>query len=184
MHCNAFSDPENLIPEPVFSYQLTEKGEISAKTGSIDDVFFLFDSLNNIKPAYFESLLEWLLSLCRRHNTEQFGLIVIRMKNIIELTDQIGRKKVREMLDEFARRVREIIRATDLTTRTDQDTLWLLLPKTHAKGNQTVLKRLLEIKTEDRAHLELSATIYHAPSNMIEGESAKLLMARLKGEVL
>lgn len=184
MQCASVSTPDELTPKPIYSYQLNQKGRISAQTGLIEDVFSMFDSLNNVNAAYFESILDWLLSLCRRHSEEQFSLIVLRMKNLVELTDRLGRKKIRDMLDEFARRVRELIRSTDLTTRTNQYTLWILLPKTHDEGNHVVLGRIAEIKTVEESGLDLGMISYHAPSQMIKDETAKLLMARLQGEVM
>ena len=183
MHCQSKSSPEDLIPRPVYAYQLTERGRISAKTGDLDDVFSLLDRLNNVSVAYFESILDWLLSLCRRHREEHFSLIGIRIRNIIELTDKVGRGKVIELMDEFVRRVRELIRATDLTTRTNRYTLWLLLPKTDVKGNKVVIGRIFELKSKGEAGLDLVATNYHAPSQTMEGETAKLLLARLEGEI-
>jgi len=184
MQCTSVCTPDELIPKPIYSYELSQRGRISAQTGFIEDVFSMFDSLNNVNAAYFESIVDWLLSLCRRHSEEQFSLIVVRMKNLVELTEQLGRQKIRDMLDEFARRVRELIRSTDLTTRTNQYTLWILLPKTHDAGNHVVLQRISEIKTVAESGLELGMISFHAPSQTIKNETAKLLMARLQGEVM
>ncbi|MBN2514165.1 MAG: diguanylate cyclase, partial [Sedimentisphaerales bacterium] len=184
MHCGTASDPDALAPRPIYSYQLTEKGRISATTGSVEDIFSLFDNLNYVNPIVFESILDWLLSLCRRHTDEHFSLIAIRMVNLIELADKIGRHKTKELIDEFARRVRELIRSTDLTTRTNQNTLWLLLPKTPPSGSQIVLNRILDIQTESEIGLQITTASYHAPSQSIDAETTKLLMARLQSEVL
>ena len=184
MHCNTTSAPEDLMPRSVNALQLTEKGRISARTGSVDDVFTLLDDLNNVDQSYFESIVDWLLSLCRRHKEEQFSLIGIRIQNIIELTDHIGRLRVREVMDEFARRVRELIRSTDLTTRTNQYTLWLLLPKTDYEGNQVVRGRILALQSDTGSGLKLATTTFHAPTQMATGEKARLLMARLEGEII
>ncbi len=183
LHCSQSSDTEALVPRLVHVMQITEKGRQSARTGNMDDVFTLLDDLNNVPPAYFESILKWFLALCQRHPEEQFSLIVVRFGNLVELTDRIGRHQVRNLMDEFARRVRELIRSTDLTTRTDQQTLWLLLPKTHAAGKQTVLGRISGLKTDEGTGLELITASFHAPSEMIPNENAKLLMARLEGEL-
>ena len=183
MHCQSKSAPDNLIPRPVYAFQLTERGKISAKTGDLEDVFSLLDRLNNVAVAYFESILDWLLSLCRRHSEEHFTLIGIRIRNVIELTDKVGKGKVTELMDEFVRRVRELIRSTDLTTRTNRYTLWLLLPKTDVKGKDVVLERIYELKSKGEAGLDLATTSFHAPSQTMEGETAKLLLARLEGEI-
>ena len=183
MHCLSKSSPEDLIPRPVYAFQLTERGKISAKTGDMDDVFSLLDRLNNVTVANFASILDWLLSLCRRHPEEQFSLLGISIRNIIELTEKVGRGMVTELMDEFVKRVREVIRGTDLTTRTNRYTLWLLLPKTHLAGSQVVQERIFDLKSKGEIGLDLVAINYHAPSQTIDGETAKLLMARLEGEI-
>jgi GGDEF domain-containing protein len=183
LHCWEVSTPDALIARQVHAYKLTEQGRLSARTGDVEDVFSILDSLNNVSRAYFESILDWLLALCRRHTEEQFSLVAVRIANIVELTDHIGRSQVRSLMDEFVRRVRELIRTTDLTTRTSQHTLWLLLPKTHAAGQQTVRERILGLRSDDETGLRLVTTGYHAPSQMIAGEKARLLLARLEGEI-
>ncbi len=120
---------------------------------------------------------------CRRHDEEQFSLVGIRIHNLVELTDRIGRPKVRELMDEFARRVHALIRSTDLATRMNQYTLWLLLPKTDAKGNQVVLDRIDALQSDNLTGLQLATTSYHAPSQMIPKETATLLLARLEGMI-
>jgi GGDEF domain-containing protein len=183
MHCHTPSSPDELVPRPVHAFQLTEKGRISARTGALEDMFSLIDNLNTVTVAYFVSVLDWLLSLCRRHDEEQFSLVGIRIRNIVELTDRVGRHKVRELMDEFARRVHALIRSTDLAARMNQYTLWLLLPKTDIKGNKVVLDRIMELRSDDQTGLQLAATSYHAPSQMIPKETAKLLLARLEGMI-
>jgi GGDEF domain-containing protein len=183
LHCGQASAPDALIARPVNAYRLTDQGRQSARTGDVEDVFSMLDSLNNVSRAYFESILDWLLALCRRHKEEQFSLVAVRIANVVELTDRIGRYQVRGLMDEFVRRVRELIRTTDLTTRTSQHTLWLLLPKTHAAGQQTVRERILGLRAGDEGGLRLVTVGYHAPSQMIAGEKSRLLLARLEGEI-
>jgi GGDEF domain-containing protein len=183
LHCGQASAPDTLIARPVHAYRLTDQGRQSARTGDVEDVFSMLDSLNNVSRAYFESILDWLLALCRRHKEEQFSLVAVRIANIVALTDRIGRYQVRNLMDEFVRRVRELIRTTDLTTRTSQHTLWLLLPKTHASGQQTVRERILGLRADDPTGLRLVTAGFHAPSQMIAGEKARLLLARLEGEI-
>jgi GGDEF domain-containing protein len=184
MHCHSPSAPDELIPRPVYAFQLTEKGRVIARTGAADDVFSLIDNLNMVASSYFVSVLDWLLSLCRRHDEEQFGLIGIRIRNLVELTDRIGRHKVRELMDEFARRVHELIRSTDLAARMNQYTLWLLLPKTDVKGNHVVLDRIEALQSDEQTGLQLATTSYHAPSQMLPKETATLLLARLEGMIV
>jgi GGDEF domain-containing protein len=184
MHCRHVTTPDTLVPRGVHALRLTEKGRLTARTGEVADVFAVLDDLNNVTPVYFESILDWLLSLCRRHRDEQFSLVAVRIANIVELTDRFGRARVRELMDEFARRVRELIRSTDLTTRTDRHTLWLLLPKTHAEGKGIVTDRILSLRADDDTGLSIVTAGFHAPSQMLSGESAKLLLTRIEAEIV
>lgn len=83
-----------------------------------------------MRPQFFVDLVDWLLAVCRRHADERFSLLGIRLNNVVDLSARIGRHRTAELVDEFATRLRETVRKTDLTTRTDQRTLWILLPKT------------------------------------------------------
>ncbi len=187
MHCGTVSKPEDLAVRPVYALTLSEKGAMAAKTGSVEDVFALLDSLNNVNPSHFEGLVDWLLGLCRRHSDELFSLIGLRLTNILELTDNVGKRKVTELMDGLVTRIRELIRTTDLTTRSTRQTFWLMLPKTDAQGNGVVLGRLLELKDlthqDNRVAIDFETVTYTAPDDMLPGETGKLLMARLEGEL-
>ncbi len=183
--CGNQNPTEALIPRPIHSLRLTERGRMAAQTGNMEDLFALFDNLNYIAPSFFQTILDWMLALCRRHSEERFSLIGIRVVNILELTERIGRHRMGELLDEFALRLREAIRATDLTTRTSQWVLWLLLPKTDKAGCEVLLQRLREIAKNSRqpegVAIELDMVSFSAPSDMIAEEPAELLLPRLLG---
>ncbi len=59
-----------------------------------------------------------------------------------------------------------------------------MLPKTDVSGNKTVLERILAIQSDDKTGLQIASTSFHAPSQMVAGEQARLLMARLEGEIV
>lgn len=186
-HCTAKNAPEDLVPRNIHSYRITDQGVIAARTGSLDDVYALLDSLNNINPAYFTHLIDWVVDLSRRYPEDEFSIIGIRLSNIVELTDKIGRRRTGELMDGFAGHIRSIVRGTDLTSRTTQRNLWLLLPKTPASGCQIVLGRILETQELSRQSegigLEVTTVTCTAPEDVQEGESAKLLLARLTGSL-
>jgi len=153
----------------------------------LEDVYALLDSLNNVNPAFFEAILDWLLKLNRRHEDVSFSLIGIRLLNVLELTEVIGRRRVSELMDGFVGRIRELIRTTDLTTRTSRQNFWILLPKTDDTGSGVVLSRIVETQQDTRQQegvsLEINTACFCAPSDSQEGESAPLLLARLSGEL-
>ncbi len=184
-HCSESPKPEELIPENIYSFQLTEQGHLAARTGSIGNVYTVLDALENITPSYFYHFLDWAIQLGTRYPEDPFSLIGIRLSNILEITDALGRQRVWELMDEFVARIRTIVRSTDLTCRTSEQDLWLLLAKTPKEGCHILQQRILEIKELTRqpegVGLEFSTTTCTIPKEVDEKENAKLLIARLKG---
>ncbi len=187
MHCENQSDPENLIVKNIHTLEITNKGRLAAKSGSMEDIYSLLDNLNYVTPVYFESIIDWLLALCRRHSDERFGLIGIRLKNILELNETLGRTKLAELMDEFAGRIRSVIRTTDITTRTGRQNFWIFLAKSDLTGCRIVEKRILDLisheKSEDTSALDFNMVCFSAPELMVKDEKAKLLIARLSGGI-
>jgi GGDEF domain-containing protein/DNA-directed RNA polymerase subunit RPC12/RpoP len=185
LSCGSQNSTETLIPRQIYSLRLTERGRVAAQTGNMEDLFALFDNLNYVAPPFFQTILDWMLALCRRHAEERFSLIGVRVVNILELTERIGRHRMSELLDEFALRLREAIRTTDLTTRTSQWVLWLLLPKTDSAGCEVLVQRLREIAKNSRqpegVGLEIDVVSFSAPSDIVNEEPAALLLPRLMG---
>jgi GGDEF domain-containing protein len=171
------------VPRQVYALRLAERGRLAARTGSLEDIYALFDNLNYTRPQFFEALVDWLLAVCRRHTEERFSLLGIRLRNVLELTDRIGRYRTAEVVDEFAARLRETVRKTDLSTRTDQRTLWILLPKTECPACTILLTRLEEIRKNSRQPegigLEFDVVTFSAPADMLPEESSAVLLARL-----
>ncbi|RTZ98562.1 MAG: hypothetical protein DSY89_09500 [Deltaproteobacteria bacterium] len=184
-HCDTKSKPDELVPKPVYSLEITERGRMAARSGSLSDVCQLPDRPNNLETSRFEFIVDWLLSLCQRDPNERFSLIGIRLRNIIELTDKIGKYRMSELMDGFISRIR--IDSTDLVTRTGQYNFWFLLPRTDADGCTAVLNRLADVKTHTRQDeditLEFDAVTYSAPRDIQTDETARSLMARIEGEM-
>ena len=142
LECGAMNRPEDLVPKEVYAFRLTADGALAVKTGTITDIYAVLEQENFVHPEYFESLLDWMIKLHRRMPEETFSVLAVRMLNILELVDRLGRARVIELLDEFATRLREILRSTDVTTRTNETDLWILLPKTPKEGCETVKERI------------------------------------------
>ena len=185
MHCATLSPPDKLTPRPVYSYELTDLGIQAARSGSLEDVFAVLDKVNNVSPTYFLNLVDWLLALARRHGEERFTVIGMRMKNLTDLNARVGRQVVIELMDNLANRLRELVRTTDLATRTGQQVFWLLLPKTGRPQHQIVLNRILDLKnlvhSEGGESIDFETVVFNAPEDMNPGETGKLLLARLEG---
>ena len=184
-HCEAENKPEDLVPIQVHSLEITERGRMAVRSGSLMDVVELPDIHNSLDTSHFEFIVDWSLALCLRYPEERFSLIGIQLQNIIELTDKLGKYRVTELIDGFISRIR--IDTTDLITRTGQYNFWILLPKTDSRGCDIVFKRLTEVKThaiqEEDITLEFDAVTFSAPGDIRANEPANLLLARLEREM-
>jgi hypothetical protein len=184
-HCEAENKPEDLVPIQVHSLEITERGRMAVRSGSLMDVVELPDIHNSLDTSHFEFIVDWSLALCLRYPEERFSLIGIQLQNIIELTDKLGKYRVTELIDGFISRIR--IDTTDLITRTGQYNFWILLPKTDSRGCDIVFKRLTEVKTdtmqEEDITLEFDAVTFSAPDDIQANEPANLLLSRLEREM-
>jgi len=184
--CGARNEPDKLIPEDVYALRTSARGRAAARTGSLEDIYALLDNLNYVRAPYFESLVDWLHGLCRRYDEELFSLLGIRLKNIEALTEKLGRHRTAELIDAFAGRLRESIRLTDLTTRTSERNLWILLPKTGSAGRDILKARIVALKAQTRQAegvvLDFDVVAYTAPEDMLPEEPSRLTMARIMGE--
>ena len=80
-----------------------------------------------------------------------------------------------------------MLRTPDLSTRTAENMLWLLLPHTDAHGLSSFHKRIdnnMQILLED-SDKKLDCRFIGATSSQISNkENAELLLARLQGELI
>jgi GGDEF domain-containing protein len=187
MHCGVQSPPDKLVPEQIFSYELTDLGVQAAKNGTMEDLFALLDTVNSVSPSYFMNLVSWLIDITRRHPDEHFSIIGIKLNNLLELDARFGKQVVAELLDALALRLRALVRSTDLTTRTGQQMFWLLLPKTGKSSYQVVLNRILELRhmayRVEGVGLAFDTVVFSAPEDVRPEETGKLLLARLEGGI-
>lgn len=187
LNCGARNRPEHLEPEQVYAFELTEEGRLAAKSGHIRDIFAGLDQLNHVRPEYFQSMMQWLLELCRRHDEEKFSILCIRLINIYRLIDTIGRSRTLLILDEFASRIRELIRSTDLCTRTGEQYLWILLSKTECPDCNIITMRIRDLKeqlsSEFEPGLDFKVATFSAPTEMLAHEDAEGVMSRLTAQL-
>ncbi len=190
LHCATVSPPEDLLSYPVASYILTERGTLSVRSGALEDIYSLLDNLNYVHPKLFNLQLEWFLRLCQRYPDDAFSLIGIQLINVMELSAELGRQRIAELVDTYAARLRELVRSTDISTRSSRHTLWLLLPKTGKKGCEILharIRQLEEATTQaDGSRLICASTMYTASTTehgSSPQETVELLLARLESQL-
>lgn len=182
LDCGAQAAPDELDVREVSALRLSGHGRAALRAGQISESFAALDTANHVVPNYFRTVLDWALATQARHAELRFALVVIDFVNAAEVIEALGASRTYLMLDELARRLREIMRASDLTTRTSDRVLWFLLPFSQGSGFAARVQRLLQEVAPPGAPLTLRAQVQvvQTPEEVTAGESAAALMARLE----
>lgn len=130
LQCATATEPDHLDIREVSVLRLSTRGRVALRAGDIAESFAALESANYVVPSYFQHMLGWMLLTARRHKELAFSLVRVEFLNVPDVLEAIGPTRSFMLLDEFARRLREILRSSDVTTRTAEDHLLLLLPFT------------------------------------------------------
>jgi GGDEF domain-containing protein len=186
-HCKTLNETESLITQNIYDYALTELAKINIRNNSISDIYAVLDHINYTIPKYFQYQLNWSIKMARRYPEIHFALIMIEIIGVTEMAALIGRAKTHALLQECATRIRGVIRDTDITTRTRENKLWILIPQTLPEGCKIIVDRLNEISkdTEQENKTQLIFKIVYIVSADFDKsvESAKTIMAKLSMEL-
>ena len=182
LDCGTAAEPDALDMREIATLRLAPQGRAALRAGQIQESFAALDTANYVPPPDFCRLLDWTLATHARHPEMRFALILVEFQNATEVIEQQGAARVFLMLDEFARRLHELLRTSDITTRTQEERLWLLLPFSSPEGLAARLeKALTEQASADKAS-PLRARIRHlqVPQDLRPGDNAAQWMSRLQ----
>lgn len=159
LQCRKKSATEDLEVRQIYKYGITAKGKRAVQLGQIDFSFSLFDSNRNVLPLYFYQVTDWLLQMKLRYSDEDFCLLYIKVAGIEAMESHSGISRFKNLIDELARRIRELVRVTDITTSTGANTFWVLLPRTGQKGGEILASRIEKlaelVSMENGAHVHI-----------------------------
>lgn len=186
LQCRAKNQPESLTVASIYEYELSQLAKINVMNNTVVDVYAVLDHLNFIVPQYFEYWLSWYLQMATRYPTYRFALMLVRIDKIDELTQHLGFGFTHKLVEGIAERLRELLRNTDLTTRTSAQLLWLLLPETLADGCEILVERLQAIsaatKQSDGSQILFNIGYLLSTELDLTKEQAKGLMFKLEGK--
>ncbi len=187
LQCHEKNPTESLSVISIHEYTLTKLATMSVMNNTVVDVYALLDHLNFITPQYFEYWLNWYLQMAARYKTHHFALMLIHIDQVEALTQHFGFGFTHQLIEGVAERMRELIRTTDLSTRTSTNLLWLLLPETPADGCEILVKRLRAIsdatKQEDGSQIAFQIGYLLSSELDLNHEQAKTLMHQLEGKI-
>jgi GGDEF domain-containing protein len=188
LRCDRITEPEDLEVINHTSYRLTEQSIIAAKTGRLENPSAVLDSLQNVTYQHFVFQFNWLFSIVKRYENEEFTLVAIRSTNFNELEQNLGHARLTELLEEYVHRVESSVRTPDLISRRTQNELWILLPNTGITQRKTVINRIAEFSEETQqrqgdAWLKLNIAAITIPTESRENDNPEKLLMLLKHEI-
>jgi GGDEF domain-containing protein len=183
--CERVTEPEDLEVKNYRTYSLTEKAIIAAKTGHIEEPATLLDSLDNVKFPHFIFLFNWLFSMAQRYKEEVFTIFSIRATHFGQIEEEVGIVRLLELVDEYVKRVKSHLRATDVTSLGEKNDIWFLLPKTNLEGRAIVIDRIIKSQTdalqkESHTTLGLRVSALTIPSETREHDTPEKILAMIE----
>ena len=174
------------LPEiRIYSYRLSDSGRVAARSGSLGHVLATHDTQHNLTSAYFEQSLTWMLQLRQRHDDVQFGLAAVRVTNTEALEQSLSHVRAVQLVDAFARRLAETLRATDLIMRAGEYEWFILSPQNDRAGLLVLLQLIekLAAATEQSDGNRIAVTANCVTSEEIKdlGIGARVLLSELQG---
>ena len=166
----------------VRTLRLSPHGRAALRAGQLQESFAALDTANYVVPNYFSLFLDWAITTQLRHKEMQFSLVMIEFTNATEVIETHGAARTFLMLDELSRRLRELLRSSDMTTRTSETQLWVLLPFGMGAGFAARVERLLQetVPKDGSIGLQARIRVVQTPQDLKAQEKASSLMQRLQ----
>jgi hypothetical protein len=185
--CEKEMKPGDLILNEVHNWRLSDKGRTIVFRGEVFDLSSGFDQLDFVSRELFIHDLDWMMVTSQRYPNVHFSLFGIYFANLPDLVELFNHARLLQMLESFAQRLRSLLRTPDLSTRTAENMLWLLLPNTDEQGLIGFHRRIensMKVLLEESEHKLDFRFISISSQNITGKENAELLLARLSGELL
>jgi GGDEF domain-containing protein len=181
LDCGATTEADSLDVREVHTLRLSPTGRSALRAGQLQESFAALDTANYVVPNYFRLMLDWAIVTQNRHHELKFSLVMIEFTNAAELIEGHGAARTFLILDELARRLRELMRNTDMSTRTSETLLWIFLPFSSGAGFAARVARMLEEVVPKNGAVPLHARMRHieTPADLGKNDTASVLMDRL-----
>lgn len=178
--CCACDTPEQLDVVEVHAYTIGAQGIESLKQGHLLASRPLHGSGHHVVPGYFRQLLGWSSSTQRRYESFCFGVVLIEFLNTGELLAHHGSHRVALMLNEFAGRLRQVIRDCDVTSSDSLERIWVLLPSTLPESTANRLAELAcAVRPETGPALEVRVKTFYSSRDMAEQDDPHSIMSKM-----
>ena len=139
LDCGTVNEPGKLAVHEVSTLRLSLRGRAALRAGQIEDTYAALEGVGFAPLEQFKALADWALTTQQRHPEFAFAIVMVELTNVVDLVEAHGAQRAYLMLDEFARRLRELLRTSDIATRTSEERMWLFLPYASVEGFQSRL---------------------------------------------
>jgi GGDEF domain-containing protein len=179
LNCGTVSDTDSLIVKNFYGYMITERGISALRSGLLQEDIMLFDGTNAVGIQTFCGLLKWLTLLRKRYADADFSLLCVKLFGLDEAEENIGSGRLRELIGELGKRIRELVRETDITTKDRDGNFWLILPRTPIEGGNILAKRIEALSSlineNSSGVLKIEARSFHVTEEAAGEEQEKYL---------
>ncbi|HEY4541626.1 MAG TPA: hypothetical protein VIG66_04530 [Noviherbaspirillum sp.] len=180
LDCDAKSEPEQLDVQEVYSLALSSRGMEALRQGQFHESFSVTGEGNHVIPAYFRQILHWSSVTHQRYSGMRFGVMMVEFANVSELLAQLGAARVYAMMNEYTLRLRQVLRASDVTSVDSAERLWIFLPFSSPEDIAVRLQQKADEWQPENAHpFKLHIRCLFAPRDVALGESADNIMQAL-----
>ncbi|API86275.1 hypothetical protein [Francisella uliginis] len=164
--CSFKTLTEKMIKKKVNNYELTKKAHHHIKMNLLEYSMSIFDEINYIAPDFFYSLIEWAFQMQKRNTAYEFSLLHINIFDYITMID----------ISSISKKLREILRKTDMLTRVNNQNIWIWLPGTGLSGATKVVEKLKNMTMENKKLEEsVSVRAFHSTDISITKTAESLL---------
>lgn len=181
LDCDTKEEPDRLDIQEVYSLTLNSKGVEALRQGHFHDSFAVAKESSHVIPAYFKHLLQWSVIAQQRYGNMSFGVLLVEFTNIPELLSLLGASKVYSMINEYAGRIRQILRESDVTSIDTSERLWVLMPFSAPENiEERLLSKSKEIQSSSGARFDIRITSLYAPRDIaLSGKNPENIMHAL-----
>jgi GGDEF domain-containing protein len=181
LDCDNQADPEDLDVHEVSALRLSVNGRAALRSNQVQAFFASLDLANDVLPNVFSYLVDWAVHTQSRHAQFNFSLVLLEFSNLAELIAAHGGPRAYTLLDEAGRRLRETLRQTDISTRTDNNLLWVFMPFASADGAVARLRKVVaDLTPPGGAALAIRLATLEGPRDILQGEHCEQMMKRMR----
>lgn len=141
LDCGHSNAPSDLQVREVCRLQLSASGRNAIRAGNVLGTFAALKARSYVDPVVFRRMLDWASNIQARHKEFRFNLMSVELHHDVRLQQKLGTMRLYLLMDEFALRLNEKLRDSDVITRMEESSLLLLLPFTDPEG----LKKRIEL---------------------------------------